>query len=374
MKHKKAIIVSISLILLFIIIAIAVIKLKSSGENVSLDTVKNGKLQKTLSITGEVVSNNTFETLLNSSLKVTSLNFKEGDIIKKGDTILTYDSSDIENQLNKAKLNLDYQKEILESAKAQSEEKSNADLPKEATDKLSSDEIKEILNSVNKTPEINTKAQDLQIEMAENDIESLKKKLDSYKLKSPINGKITKLSAKKGSMPAQGSALQITDTSNLKIKLSLSQYDSALIKKGQPVNIKISGIDDKLLGTVSYVSDVAETNDPTSTEKSILCYVTLDGDTSILKIGFEAECSIILDEKTANYVSFDSIKKDKTGKYVYIVKENKAYKKYVKTGLETDFEVEVLDGLKKGESYIKNPSEALKEGSPVKVSKGDSNA
>lgn len=356
MKRKKIIIAVSIIILLFAVIAIAN-SIKGSKENVVTDVVKKGHLQKTASITGEIVSNNNYSTMLNPSLKITSINYKEGEDVKKGSVILTYDSSDIKSQLEKARLNLKYQKEMLNEIKSQSESPSPS--AQKSSGMSPSDSNKLLAASSQKA---STKSQELQIDIAENDVKSLEKKLESLKVISPINGKITKLNASKDSIPSQGAILQINDTSNLKVKLSLSQYDSALIKKGQKVSIKISGLSKELSGEVSFVSGVAENLNASSNDKAILADVTINGDKSDIKIGFEAECLITLSEKECTYVSFDSIKKDKTGTYLFTLENNTVKKKYIETGLETDFEIEVLSGLKEGEKYIKNPSESLKEG------------
>ena len=60
----------------------------------------------------------------------------------------------------------------------------------------------------------------------------------------------------------------------------------------------------------------------------------------------------------------------RTVKYVFTVNGNKAVKTFVETGMETDFEIEILKGIKAGDSYVKNPPATLKDGDPVKQSGG----
>ena len=54
--------------------------------------------------------------------------------------------------------------------------------------------------------------------------------------------------------------------------------------------------------------------------------------------------------------------------YLFVIENNALKKKYIETGIETDFDVEVLSGLEEGDHYVKNPSETLKEGTIVTVS------
>jgi HlyD family secretion protein len=91
-----------------------------------------------------------------------------------------------------------------------------------------------------------------------------------------------------------------------------------------------------------------------------------------VKVGFEADIDITLQESPAAVaVSYESVLEDKDGKkYVFVVENNKAVQRFVKTGLETDFDIQIAEGLKAGEQYVKNPPSTLKNGDPVKQSGG----
>ena len=366
MKNKKRII-SISIVAVFILITtLVIINIKSKPE-VTVDKVKKDTLTKSISITGEVIANNSFTSMLNPSLKITNINFKEGDSVKKGDTLLKYDSSEIDSQLERAKLNLDLKNKLLSSAKSKKDESLEVSLPDEDFKNMSP-ETKASIESIikaNSLSEETIKGYEMEVELAKKDIESLKSKLSAFKISSPINGVITKLNSSEGAIANQGDILEIQDLSKMKVKLLLNQYDSTLIKSGQKANITISGIEKPLTGSVIYVSETASSQNPASNSKSIIAYISIDGDISNIKVGFEADCSIILNESNGLYVSFDSIKKDDNGTYLYTIENSCAKKTYIKTGIETDFEVEVLEGLKLNDIYIKNPNSSIKNGVEV---------
>lgn len=362
MKNKK-IILSISIVTLLILITALVVNTRSKPE-VTIEKVKKGQLTKTISVTGEVVSNNSFQTLLNPALKITNINFEEGDSVKKGDTILKYDSSEIDSQLERAKMNLNLKNKLLSSAKSKKNESVEVS--------SSSEEFKnvppEILESIakqNSISEETIQGYEMEAELAKKDVEILKSKLSTFKIFSPINGVITKLTSSEGAMANQGDILEIQDLSKMKVKLSLNQFDANLIEKGQVANIHISGIDKPFTGTVSHISQTATTQSPASNAKSINADILIDGDVENIKVGFEADCSIILNEINGLYVSYDSIKKDDKGTYLYTIENNTAKKTYIKTGIETDFEIEVVEGLKLNDIYIKNPDSSIKNGVEV---------
>ncbi|MCH5139094.1 efflux RND transporter periplasmic adaptor subunit, partial [Clostridiaceae bacterium UIB06] len=95
----------------------------------------------------------------------------------------------------------------------------------------------------------------------------------------------------------------------------------------------------------------------------------LDNPDEGIKAGFEVDAEIVLDEKKSVLaIGFDTIKDEKAAgkKYVYLVnKDNKVSKRYIKTGLDAEYDVEVIDGLKEGDKCIINPPQNLKEGDIV---------
>jgi HlyD family secretion protein len=78
-----------------------------------------------------------------------------------------------------------------------------------------------------------------------------------------------------------------------------------------------------------------------------------------------------METKDAISISFEALQKDKDdNSFVYVVENNRAVKRLIKIGTETEFDMQVIEGLKENESYIKNPPVALKEGDRVKAAGG----
>jgi len=144
---------------------------------------------------------------------------------------------------------------------------------------------------------------------------------------------------------------------------------------GKKSSVKVKGIDTLYKGTVSAIGDAAViTQEGTTKEPKVEIEVTLDNPDEKIKAGYEADIDITLKEITDTAaVGFESVLEDEDGKkYAFAVVNNKAEKRYVQTGLETDFEIQIIEGLKAGEKYIKNPPATLKDGDSVKQSGGKS--
>ncbi|HQO43884.1 MAG TPA: HlyD family efflux transporter periplasmic adaptor subunit, partial [Bacillota bacterium] len=218
------------------------------------------------------------------------------------------------------------------------------------------------------------KDQKNQVESSKADIENIKDKIEKSTIKSSINGTIVQLDAKPDQYPTvENNTIVIYDLSKYKVTIPVSQYDAVNISLGQKSTIRVKGIDTEYKGTVSAVGDAAViTMDGANKEPKVEIEVTLDNPDDRIKVGYEADIDITLKESNDSMaVNFEAVREDEDGKkYVFTVNGNKAVKTFVETGIETDFEIEILKGLKAGDSYVKNPPATLKDGDPVKQSGG----
>jgi RND family efflux transporter MFP subunit len=210
-----------------------------------------------------------------------------------------------------------------------------------------------------------------QLESAKADIDNMADKVNTGEIKANINGKIVKLDIKPNQYPTQeNNTISIYDLSQHKVTVSVSQYDAVQLSNGQRTVIKVKGLDNGYEGTVTNIGEAAEISiTGTNKEAKVDVEVVISNPDDKIKVGYEADVEIILLEtKQAIAVNFEALQKDKEGKsFIYAVENNKAVKRLVKTGTETEFDIQILEGLKENESYIKNPPASLKEGDRVKA-------
>lgn len=400
-KNKKKVII-ISLVCIAVLTgAFGVINSrKPKTKEVLAQSIDKKDLVQSISVTGNIEANDKFEMTLNPSQKVTKVYFKEGDVVKKNDILVKLDTTDLEYQLKKAMLNLDVLKIStsnaskqatinLDSAKStyeQAKKKFEANETLFESGVISQEEYdtfkKALLDAENQlkladiqynSSQMNTSESDKkkQIELTQTDIDNLKKKIADSSVKSTINGKVIKLGVKEGQFPTNTNNLvQVCDLSVYKVKVEVSQYDAVLISTGQKATIKVKGLDKKYTGTITSISPVADiTMNGTNQESKVKVEISIDNPDNDIKVGYEVDAEIILRQKPATFsVSFEAIKTEKDGKkYVFVIENGIAKKKYIETGLETDFDIEIVKGLNQGEQYISNPTDDLKEGDAVKL-------
>ena len=429
MRDRKKLIIIGSVLLIAIIIA--VIRIITSGQDrvkeVDIGKAEIKNLTQVIPVTGNIEAGNKEEIMLPTQQKVIEIYAKKGQKVNSGDPILKIDTTDYEYQLKKYELALSLaasnlnrlqdgsrnsDKKVLENAVKQAElsVKSSEANYNEAKRKyeqikvlyengaasgneyeialkamndaknqheLSVIQLSDALNSlndfdINRNDQITDQRN--QVESSKADIENIKDKIEKSTIKSSINGTIVQLDAKPDQYPtAENNTIVIYDLSKYKVTIPVSQYDAVNISLGQKSTIRVKGIDTEYKGTVSAVGDAAViTMDGANKEPKVEIEVTLDNPDDRIKVGYEADIDITLKEsKDSTAVGFEAVLEDDEGKkYVFTVNGNKAVKTFVETGIETDFEIEILKGLKAGDSYVKNPPATLKDGDPVKQSGG----
>jgi len=424
--NKKTKVIALSIVLIGVIGITYTLKNNTvKPKEVTIEKVIKRNLTETTIATGNIEAKYRNNIILNSTQKVLKIGIQEGQSVKKGDGLIMLDSSDLENQLQKFQINLENakltlnqmvktglaaeksasenslsqakysvenaqrkyddlkkkysQNEVLFSsgAIAQSqldESKKNAEDAatglKSAEDSLTN--AKNTLNDTNNSSESKISNQKNQIALIQNDIDNYKKKIDDSKIVANIDGKVIKIDAKENQFPSSGDQIIIDDVSEYKVSVDLKQYDALKVAKGQKANIKIKGSKDSYSGTVTEIGQLAEAKTSISggnQEYKVKISVVIDNPKEEVKSGYEADVQFIFKEKDESIaVGFDGIKEDKaTGKkYVYVVNSNNIVsKKYINVGIESEYYVEITDGLGEGESYVLNPPESLIEGDLV---------
>jgi len=217
--------------------------------------------------------------------------------------------------------------------------------------------------------------QNAQIALLNATIENLNSKIEQGNLRANIDGTVTKMDAITNQFPAATDQIVVNGTYQFVVDIQASQYDSVNIMAGQKVNITVHGVSKKYEGTVSEIGQLAATSlTSTNTDPTVDIKISITNPDANVVVGYQADADVILAEKTdAVQVSFEAIQTDQsTGKkYVYVVdKSNKAKKTYIETGIETDYNVEVISGLTDGQKCISNPGTSIKDGTKVRVTGG----
>lgn len=207
-------------------------------------------------------------------------------------------------------------------------------------------------------------------------LESQKKTLDDCTVKSPADGVVTAVYAVEGNSGV-GLLFVIEDTEDLKIVSSVKEYDISFIDEGQSVIIKSDAIDKEteyngLISKVAPTTDKGPDGNDAKTGSFNVDVAVSTADTDLL-IGMTTKLTVITEEKqNAFAVKYEAVvTKDDGTEVIYAAEKSGegyiAKEIIVETGLETDFEVEIIsDQLTEGMIILTN-TDSLYDGAPVSV-------
>lgn len=199
-------------------------------------------------------------------------------------------------------------------------------------------------------------------------LQASQRRVSDANIKSPIDGIVNKKYIEVGAfVTAQGTQLfELVDVSKLKLKVNVNESQVANLKIGDQINIKSSVFPtEKFTGKVTFIAAKADAtlNFPIEIE------VTNNANNSLRAgmygtavFNFPTQAPSILIPRTSFAGSVSS-------NQVFVLENNTSKLRNVVSGRILGDNVEILDGLKEGETVITSGQINLTEGTPVSIVK-----
>lgn len=190
---------------------------------------------------------------------------------------------------------------------------------------------------------------------------------------SPLSGIVAEVNAAEGA-PAniQYPVMRIIEADKLEISVNIKEFDAASVKPGQKATVTGDSLDGvQLTGTVAEVAPVARKNNTLTGEETVVeAVISIDGPPAGLMVGMNVTCRIVAAEKDdAIVVSYVAIKDVKDGsKSIFLVDSNGIIQERpVSLGINSDIDVEVVDGLEPGDLVVTNWQPSFKTGDRARI-------
>ncbi len=187
--------------------------------------------------------------------------------------------------------------------------------------------------------------------------------LERSSVRAPRAGQINTRTIETGQFVQVGTLVAtLLDPRRLRLRFKISESESMKAQEGQVVTFRVASLGEKeFAARVYHVNKVA---DPATRQVEVLAWVDNPGD---LKPGFFAEVTLATGtNKNAVVVTESAIQASERGFVVYVVENGKARERPVQIGLRTGGgTVEIIGGLKAGETIVIEGSDRLSDGIDV---------
>jgi len=361
----------------FILTVIAISKCSGPGNvgkeaevtfPVQVMKVKKGEIEKTTDYFGDIKGLKEIRIFSPLSSKLLKINKDVGDFVKKGDTLGIVDNERIYQMVRQAEASYASARAQYQNIKTEYERIKNL-YQNNAVSRSQYDQIKAQMETA-----------EAGVKQAEANLKTVKKQFyDSY-LITPINGIVSNRMYDVGDMcTPQMPIFTVVDMDTVKIEVQVPDNEISMIKKGQQAIITVDAYPDtEFIGTVYNVYPTINPATRTTTVE-----IRFRNKDYLLKPGMFARIKIIVQkkndaiviprkavlEKTELDVSSGEIttSKVRTKRYVYVVNGNLAYKREIETGIENDYFIEVVKGLRENDSLVTVGQQFLSDSAKVEI-------
>jgi HlyD family secretion protein len=423
---KKKIGIAIVIVIIGLVVAKKVGWIGSDdATKVSVESAAKRDIVETVSASGKVQPEKEIKITADVSGEIVELYVKEGDLVKKGTLLCKINPEIYLSSLDRAQAavngsvaNLSSSKSRLAQAESQFQK---AELTYNRNKKLFDDKVisTQDFESIKSAFEV-AKAEvdaarmaiasgEFTIKSSQASLKESRENLNKTNIYAPVDGTVSKLSKEKGervvgtNMMEGTEIMRLANLNEMEVNVDVSESDIVRVSRGDTAEIEIDAyLGRKFKGVVTEVANSATISGVQSTDQvtnytvkaRILresyqdLLVGKSADFSPFRPGMSTTIDIItnrvlsvLSVPIAAVTTRDSLKSEskktaevtnsKVKECVFIVVDGKVKMKFVKTGIQDNMSIQILEGLTADDKVVTSPfraiSKTLKEGDVVKV-------
>ena len=198
-----------------------------------------------------------------------------------------------------------------------------------------------------------------------------RKRLQDTDVASPITGVVRKRLVNEGETVKEKTPLMsLVATNALKLQGDVPERFAPQISVGRAVRVEVEAYPDQTHpGTITRVSPAVDVE-----SRSFQVEASVPNPKGLLKPGFFAKASILVGaERNVPFVPEEAVASFAGIVKVYAIVDGKAEERRVKTGVRRDGRVEILDGVKVGETVATSSLGQLATGTAVTLGAGPRN-
>ncbi|MDJ0305080.1 MAG: efflux RND transporter periplasmic adaptor subunit [Dehalobacter sp. 4CP] len=373
---KKKMIITVIAILLVLLVGVRIYgAIQSAAEKKAAEqnrqnyvpvealTLHKQSISSAITLSGKVEADKEASVVVGTPAKVAAVYTKVGDRVSKGQVLFSLDKTDLMSSYNQASAAYQLAQAGYETNMANYENsKKNYENMKQLYEigAVSKSELDQAAVAASDAVLETYKGQLAQAKAA---YDAAQKALNDMDVKAPIDGVLTALDVKIGSMVMSAvSPARVVDLNKVFVTVSLSEQEINSVHSGQSVQIEVPAASVKVKGVIDSVSIAANAQG----KYALRTYI--DNKDGIIKPGMFANVTLnIAGKDNVLAVPTDAVIFHGGKDVVYVAKDNAAAEMEVTTGLESGTETEIVGGLTEGDIVIIKGQNFVQDGTEIKV-------
>ena len=396
----------------FIILAGFYFLFRVKPVDVTVFRVKKGEVESTVTATttGTVQARALSKISSHYTGRIKRILKRDGERVKKGETLLEIENNDANAQLRLAEANLRGTKtelsqlllsrdmvvsqasSTLNQTRAKLDnaaanlDRANSLYPKGMISKQEMDSAKSAFDVAQADYE-SARANELQGKMKDEEIKTARARVEQMEsnlqlagvqlgrtyITAPYSGIITELFVEEGELLSIGTpVLEMADESTMEVDAVIDEVDVGKLRIGQDVKLTFDAFKEKQsLGKILEISPYITTTKEQNRTVNIKVGITT-GQDGIL-VGMSTDVEVITGRaKDVLYLPTNAIIEKADGQFVFIAEKGVAREKRIKTGLSNWDTSEVIEGLREGDEVITSLEiKKFTDGTKIKVANKD---
>jgi hypothetical protein len=292
------------------------------------------------------------------SAVVLKVHKENGEMVRKGDLLVTLDNAVLRDNLSSAEESLRAAAQSLDGAERQFQRiKSLQAQGMVSTQGLEESEIK---RNAAQSEFVAVKAR----------VAAAKQQLDRTEVRAPFHGVVSARKASAGDTAQIGKELiQVIDPSSMRFEGQVSADQMGVVKIGQRVNFRINGVAQTgdQLGSQGIVKRIDGAANPVTRQVSVIVAINAKDRPPVAGLFAEGVIETLI--KPAVMISESSLRREGDKVFVWVLDSNKIVKRGIQLG-DRDTRLGawvVKGGLTAGEKVLRSASSSLKDGQQFKL-------
>ncbi|MDZ7756408.1 efflux RND transporter periplasmic adaptor subunit [Rhodohalobacter sp.] len=318
---------------------------QNSGSNplsVDVHIVEPQVYENKIFTTGTLLANEAIELRSETSGKIVELKLEEGEQVKTGEMLIKINDSELQARLEQSQFRIGLA-QVREQRQQQLLERGG----------ISQEEYDATLNELN---------------ILKAETELIKAQIDKTEINAPFDGVVGLKYVSNGSYISPTTNIANFQSINpIKVEFSVPERYAGVVEVGDRAIFSVQGQDEDFEAIIYAIEPRIETQ-----TRTIRIRARANNDDNRLLPGAFANIELILEEiDNALMIPTIAVVPELQGQKVYVLRDGKVAEQQVSTGIRTESDVQIVEGLAPGDTVLTTGLLQVRTGMPVRVDQVD---